>query len=335
MLKKIILGILVVAVIALAGWRLFFSGDKSSKAFDDAQKNVTSYHMESTMDIENGEETRSYFVTVDYKKSEQSDHYRVSLLDRNINQEQILLRNDKGVYVLTPLLNQVYQFKGDWPLNSPKPYLYQSMLEATKGEHELKKMEDGYLLSFAPTYPNSPSWVKEDIKFSKEIKPLWVTIYDSNNEAIVKIIFSKVEFQTSYSESFFDVASNMEAARLGLTESTSATIEDLPLYPAGANINAVLKEEKNTKINDEDVYILVYEGTCSFTVVQSIIEPTEEMVINVIDGNLVDLTSGFGFVSHNYLYYYNNGVCYQIYSTNMTVAQMIEIANGMEVVAMK
>lgn len=41
------------------------------------------------------------------------------MIDKDINQEQILLRNKDGVYVLTPVLNQVYTFKGDYPLNSP------------------------------------------------------------------------------------------------------------------------------------------------------------------------------------------------------------------------
>ena len=41
------------------------------------------------------------------------------MLDKGINQEQIIIRNADGVYVLTPALNQVYKFKGDWPLNIP------------------------------------------------------------------------------------------------------------------------------------------------------------------------------------------------------------------------
>lgn len=335
MIKKIIIGLLVVAVIALAGWRLFFSGSSTSEAFKDVDKNLTSYHMEATMDIENGEETRNYFVTTDYLKGEEVDNYRVSLYDKNINQEQILLRNDKGVFVLTPTLNQVYHFKGDWPLNTPKPYLYQSMLESLKGEHEIKKMDDGYILSYKPNYANAPTWVKEDIKFSKDIKPLWINIYNAENEAIVKIIFSKVEFDTTYDANFFEVSNNMEKARDGMEQSSSATINDLPLYPAGADVSAVLKEETSVVINGEGAYILVYEGVNSFTIVQSIVEPTIEMVVHEIAGELVELNIGFGYVIDNYLTYHYNGVRYQIYSNNMTVAQMIEVANGMEVVAMK
>ena len=43
-----------------------------------------------------------------------------------------MLRNKEGVYVLTPKLNQVYQFKGDYPLNSPKPYFHYNHQKITK-----------------------------------------------------------------------------------------------------------------------------------------------------------------------------------------------------------
>ena len=77
--------------------------------------NLTCYHTEATKEIETKDEVRTFFVTVDYKLDEDKDLFRISLLDKNINQEQIMLRNKDGVYVLTPKLNQVYEFKGEYP----------------------------------------------------------------------------------------------------------------------------------------------------------------------------------------------------------------------------
>ena len=39
--------------------------------------------------------------------------FKVSLFDKNLNQEQILLRNEEGVFVVTPSLNQIFKFEGD------------------------------------------------------------------------------------------------------------------------------------------------------------------------------------------------------------------------------
>lgn len=335
MFKKILIGIVVVAVIALAGWRLFFSKDNVSKNIAERRENLTAYHMEATMDIQSSEDNRSYFVTTDYASFDNNDHFRVSLLDKNINQEQIILRNDKGVFVLTPMLNQVYQFKGDWPLNSPKPYLYHSMLSAFDGSHEIKKMDDGYLVNFKPNYENAPTWTKEDMKFSTDLKPLWINIYDDASNVVVKIVFSEVDFEPKYSENFFDVTANMEEARKNMSSSTMAQDDDLPLYPAGADVSCVLKEETEATVSGDKVYILTYEGSKSFTIVQNILEPHEEMETQVINGSMVDILGVMGYTSGKNLTYAYNGVRYNIYSDSLSVNEMIEIACGMEVVTMK
>lgn len=335
MLKKVIIGITIMAVCILAGWKIFFAKDDLSGTIENRLNNLTSYHMESTMDIDAGEDTRSYYVTTDYELKNDQKYFRVSLLNKSINQEQIILRNDKGVFMLTPVLNQVYQFKGDWPLNSPKPYLYHSMLEAFNEKHEIKKMEDGYLVSFNPKYENAPTWSKEEMKFSSDLKPLWLNIYDDTSNVVAKVSFTKVDFEPNFKEGYFDVATNMEEARQNLSSSTMAVEEDLPLYPAGAELPCVLKEETESAVNGETVHILSYEGDKSFTVIQKILLPYSEMTSTIVDGDMVDVLGTIGYVNGHYLNYQYNGVGYSIYSASLTVSEMVEIASGMEVVAMK
>ena len=129
---------------------------------------------------------RNFFVTVDFKQDE-IDNFRISMIDKDINQEQILLRNKDGVYVLTPVLNQVYTFKGDYPLNSPKPYLYHSYVEAIKGKYDVINNADGYTVTFDTNYDNEPNWSKQEIKFSKDLKPVWSYIYDNENNIKINI----------------------------------------------------------------------------------------------------------------------------------------------------
>ena len=169
---------------------------------------------------------------------------RISLLDKNINQEQIMLRNKEGVYVLTPSLNQVYSFKGDYPLNSQKPYLYHSMLQALDGNYNIEKVSDGYLLSFAPKYENSPTWVKEDVKLSSDFKPVWVNIYDNNNSLVCSINFTKVEFNIDLKDDDFNVEINMNKAKETALEITRSE-EELPLMVVENIVNSELQE--NTK----------------------------------------------------------------------------------------
>ena len=73
--------------------------------------------------------------------------------------------------MVTPSLNQIFKFEGNWPLNSPKPYLLQSIVEiAQKKEAKVEKEDDGYLVSSRVHYPNNKNFYREEIMFDKEAK---------------------------------------------------------------------------------------------------------------------------------------------------------------------
>ncbi len=331
MVKKIIIGVVVLGVILLAGWKLFLSGSDVSGDFNKIKDSLTSYSMEATMELNQNEEKKNYFVKVDYLKKDDQPLFRISLLDNDIKQEQILIRNQKGVYVLTPMLNQVYQFKGDYPLNSPKPYLYHSMLDAFDGEHELKSMSDGYLLSFAPKYNHQKDWSKEDIKFSKDYKPLWVNIYDTNSSLVAAIIFSKVEINPTLNESLFDVETNMKQARENDSSKTQS-IEDLPFLPVSNNFNASLTSNVQGNVNDEVSFILTYDGDKDYRVIQHLITPSEEMeYINESQSEYVDVLFGIGFYKNNYFTYISGNVCYEVYSLDLQVTEMVDVVYSMDI----
>ncbi len=331
MIKKILLGVIILGVICLAGWKLFFSKDDVSGKVKDVRKNLVAYHIEANMELSNNEETRNYFVTTDYKKENDNDLFRVSLLDKNINQEQIMLKNPDGVFVLTPMLNQVYKFKGDWPLNNPKPYLYHSLIDVFNGEHEIKKVDDGFLVSAISKYPNSPSWAKQEIKFTKDMKPVMVDILNSSNETVGKVTFTEVDMNPTFADNYFDVEANMVKARENLsTENVGLEFSDLPLLPTNAKYSAELSEKTLATINGQSVYILSYTGTDNFTIVQQISEKYDTMKIIEVSGDLIETISGIAIKDGSKIKYVNNGVTYDIYSDSLNVDKIIDIVNGME-----
>lgn len=335
MLKKIMVVVVILALLGVGVWKVFFSGPSISDTIDSVNKKLTSYQLEATMDLNNGEEQRNFKVTVSYAKKEDKDLFRVSLYDTTINQEQIMLRNDEGVYVLTPTLNQVYQFKSGWPLNSAKPYIYQSLLEVFDGEYTTKKVSDGLIVTSEPEYKNAPQYTKQEIKFTNDLTPVWVHLYNDKNDVLVNVTFTKVETGVEFSNDYFNLSSNMENARENLSSTSGSTFDDLPLNITGLDMNVSVKEQTNANIDGEKVYIMSYEGDAAFTVVQKIIEGEEEMSVTEVDGELVLLVNGFASLEDNKVTYLYNGVECTIYGDNLTVATYIDIANGLEVVGMK
>lgn len=331
MKKKIIAIVVVLALICLAVIKIFKDSNNPNKTLQEVKENLTSYYMESNMTLYNGEDKREFTVKVSYEKDEENDLFKVSLFDKGINQEQIIIKNEEGVYVLTPSLNQVYEFNGTWPLNSPKPYIYQSMLDLNEGEYELKEVENGYLVTSKPNFDNKIQWATQEIKFDKEYIPEFLNIYDSNNNLSLNLVINKLEINKDFSDDYFDVDMNIEESRTNSTYTNAVTEEELPFLPVNTEVESTLKESSTYEINGSTYYILTYEGSKSFTMVQRLLEDKEEVVMNDIDGQLVDLINGWGIYHDGILTYCYNSVEYNIYSDVLTLNEMIELANGVEV----
>ena len=97
-MKKILLSLLALfCVICLSG-----CGKETEKTvLDKLSKKIdktSGYKMEAEMELINNEDSYKYDVTVSY---EEKDNYRVSLRNKTSNHEQIILKNEEGVYVMT------------------------------------------------------------------------------------------------------------------------------------------------------------------------------------------------------------------------------------------
>ena len=121
-----------------------------------------------------------------------------------------------------------------------------------------------------------------------------------------------------------------------ICESSSSVLLDLPLYPVNADIDSSLKEVSTITINNGTQVILTYAGERNFTVLESKVTGSEEFILKEIDGEIIDIYGTFGYsVSNtniNKIYFVHNGVSYQIWSDSESVATLIEVASGMELV---
>ena len=331
MLKKILISIVVLLLIGLGVWKIFFSGETISDKLEDVTTNLNSYSLEANMELINGEEKRNFTVKVAYLKGEDQDYFRVSLYDTNINQEQIMLRNKQGVYVLTPSLNQAYNFKSGWPLNSAKPYIYQSLLEVFNGDYDIEKLDDGFVVTSNIEFKNSPAYTKQEVKFSNDLVPLWVNLYNDKDEVLVKVTFTKVETNVSFKDDYFEVESNMATARENLVSGGEKNEFELPLLLTGSDMNISLKDNVTTKIDGEELHILVYEGDSNFTVIQKVCNSSSVLEIIETDGDLVMTINGFAILEDNKVSYVYNNVEVVIYGDGMSVNTYFDVANGIEV----
>ena len=80
---------------------------------EQAVTELTSYQTKATMTMQTGETAQHYQIDVAYQADQ---YYRVYMHNEEDEEgSQIILKNDQGVFVLTPALNKSFQFQSDWP----------------------------------------------------------------------------------------------------------------------------------------------------------------------------------------------------------------------------
>lgn len=176
--------------------------EKMNKKLEDAK----SYYLEGQMEIYNNEDTYTYDIEVSYKKG---DYYKVDLTNKLNNHRQVILRNDEGVYVITPSLNKSYKFQSDWPYNNSQVYLLNSIYEDIKTDEEktFKKNNDGYIYTSKINYPNNKSLKKQKVYIDKNNKVKKVEVLDKNNNISIKMTFKDIEYDKKFDKNYFDINS--------------------------------------------------------------------------------------------------------------------------------
>ena len=328
MKKKVavIVGVLLL-VVALF---LVLKPSSFEKKADKTMQKLTSYKLEGNMEISSGEEFKNYAITSSWMKEGEDEYFKVSMIDKSLNQEQIILKNKEGVFVVTPSLNQVFKFQGEWPMNSPKPYLLQTMMEVLKNDHQTKKEKDGILISAEAKYPSAAQLVRQEIKFNKDTKPLYLIAYDANNAPALTMEFTAVSYNEGFEAGYFDTPkSSIETP----TSSYTGLIE-LPLYPMTV-FDSKLVASTVSSVNGQPQHILEFSGDRDFTVVQTERAPSQELTVTEVNGDLIEGLGLVGYYDGHRLTITNRQVEYSVYSNDLTPQEMMQVVESMQVSVMK
>lgn len=322
MKKKIIIGIVIVL---LAGGGFWFYKSKTGTSDAKAKNQLSdlnSYHLEANMEMTINDELKTYKVDVDYLKKN-SDLFRVNIYDKTLNQSQIIIRNTEGVFVYTPSMNQVYKFKSEWPYNSDKPYIYQTLLSYFDKENKIEKTKDGLILRSAVAYPHDEKIVSQEIKFDKNMVPLYISLFDEDEAEHVKVEFTKVSINETVDESLFNVE------QLSASQTASNLTDDFPLMPLEL-LGTQLAEQQECSINGTTTHILQFSGDKAFTLIQSLEQPSDTLQTIDTSAELVDLVGGVAMFENNQLKYLYPGLTCSVYSETMSKAEMIEVVSSLQ-----
>jgi outer membrane lipoprotein-sorting protein len=198
------------------------------KDLNEVVGEMESYQGAGVMTLHTGDTPQQYKVEVWHQKP---SYYRIALTNAKKDVTQIVLRNDEGVFVLTPSQNKSFRFQSNWPDNQGQVYLYETLIRSITGDstRQFADEKESYVFDVAANY-NTHALVRQKIWLNKsDYAPKQVEVSDSNANVVVDVKFDSFKFGTEFEKDAFDMQRNMTAA----TENGGKAGTDSGATPAG------------------------------------------------------------------------------------------------------
>lgn len=216
------------------------------KDLNEVVGEMESYQGAGVMTLHTGDTPQQYKVEVWHQKP---SYYRIALTNAKKDVTQIVLRNDEGVFVLTPSQNKSFRFQSNWPDNQGQVYLYETLIRSITGDttRQFADEKESYVFDVAANY-NTHALVRQKIWLNKsDYAPKQVEVSDSNANVVVDVKFDSFKFGTEFEKDAFDMQRNMSAA----TEEGGKTGTDSGVTPAEQTGNEGGKEPANPQTAPE------------------------------------------------------------------------------------
>jgi len=338
-------------------------GNSKKNILKDFQKkydNLKAYQLEGNLEILNNEDVYQYDVKVSYQKK---DKFNVSLKNKANNHEQIILKNENEVYVLTPSLNKSFKFQSEWPYNNSQVYLIQSILEDILDDDKrtITENKDKYVIESTVNYPNNRRLVNQVVTLDQDLNLKEVKVVDEQGIEQMKITFTKIDLNPNIDSSTFDInkimtqsvptptpspsvsptpSSGTSTTSPSPTPSPSVTptptapagsIEDT-IYPLYIPTGTVLTNEEKIAKTDGERIIMTFDGEKPFLLVEETSSIEEEFSIIPTYGEPYLLVDTVGALTDSSISWSSNGIDYYIVSDVMSQDELVDIARSVMVV---
>ena len=277
----------------------------------------------------NNEDTYAYDIDVSY---ESENKFRVSLKNKTNNHEQIILRNEEGIYVLTPSLNKSFKFQSEWPYNNSQSYLLQTILKDITSDknRKFKKTEKGYVITTKVNYSNNKDLVKQNIYIDKDLNITEVHVLNDKNQVQIKTKFNKIDMKATFDKKYFTLKENMEIAVVEDNIKPVTKIEDV-IYPMYIPQNTHLSNQDKITKKDGELIMLTFGGEKPFTLIQETATKEKDLLTIPMYGEPVILSGSVGAMTDSSITWIQNGIEYYLISDSITEDELLEIAKSISV----
>ena len=327
-MKKISLLILLLGCFFVTGC----GKNSESDVLDSLDKEISNskgYIMTATLEVLNNDDIYNYEVESAYKKD---DYYKITLINTSNNHEQIILKNDDGVYVLTPSLNKSFKFQSDFPYNNSQIYLLQSIVNDITNDDErtFKKNDKNYVFTRSVNYPNNRNVGKQRVTFDEDLNLEEVIVLDSDEVPSMTLKVKDIDFSPSFKDNYFEIDEIMSTVNLEEETVETSAIDDV-IYPMVLPEGTKLESEEKVDMNDGERVILTFSGDKPFLLVEETVKTMDEFTVIPTMGEPAMFMDSLGVLSDNSVSFTSGGINYYLVSDVMSQDELLEIANSINV----
>ena len=299
--------------------------DKLIKRFDSDVNSSKSYLLTGSLEILNDEDTFNYSVELGYKKK---DLYKVKLVNTTNNHEQVILKNNDGVYVITPSLNKSFKFQSEWPNNSSQAYILSSILNDLNNTENKNFQEEGdYLVVQSNvSYPNNPELSYQKLYFDKDYNLKKNEVYNNDNKLRIRFVISNIDYKANLDDNYFNVENSIDANCCGKDKETSSL--DEIIYPLYIPSDTYLTTKETISTDQGNRAILTFGGKSEFVLIEEPTVANLEFETIPVYGDPIMMNGNVGALSGNSLYWTSNNVDYYLAGTDLTTEELLTVATS-------
>ena len=335
-MKKIILFLGVVFMLSGCGK---YNDNDLLKELNSKIEDSKNYQITATLDIYRNEEKFSYDVVSTYKKG---DYFKVELVNKKNNHEQIILKDQESVYVLTPALNKSFKFQSEWPYNNSQIYLLQPILKDIEvdSERKFETFDNGYTITSKVNYSSEKDFKYQKVYFDLDKNITKVEILDDNENVKMMLNVINIKYNEKLDNDLFDVNRYQKKIEEDKT-SDECTNNDCTInkeainelgeivYPMYVPTDTYLTSQDVVSTDSGERVILTFSGESNFTLVQENIKESDS--INYVYGDPYLILDTVGSITDYSVSWISNGVEYSVMSDTMSVDELMTVAQSITV----
>jgi outer membrane lipoprotein-sorting protein len=287
----------------------------------------SNYELTATMEVKGGDNPRLYDVLVWHTKPE---FYRVEIREKDSEASQYIIKNEEGVFLVTPSNQKTYKFQTDWPKKNSQSYLIGALAEDLVADKAaaMEQTEKHYIFEAATRNQDKTGLPSQQITVDKKtLLPSKVSLLDESMSEQIVISFHNINLKAKHKPEEYVV-----------TMSDSQSTEAVPFkvhYPSLAFDNTQLIDEVIIKDKGNERAVLSYEGDKSFTLIQYPVKTSDKLVSVSVPGDPEWLGTTYGAIHDNTLTWDQNGISFLLTSDELTSFEMVQLAASLSSESMK